>query len=103
MARNAAATGSPQVLVIIDTCHAGAALPPAGTAIALAQAAHPPDAERVWAGVLVSARSGEPAEDGAFGPHLHRLLTEGPAGLAFVVVVGRAPGPPAAADLALRP
>ena len=77
MVGNAAATGSPHVLIIIDTCHADAALPAANTSAALLQQAHPPDAQHTWVGVLVSARAGEPATDGACGQHPRHLLKSG--------------------------
>lgn len=73
-----AESGASQLLCIIDACYAGVSVDEA-MAIASAWAEEfPPDSDRAWFGVLVSAGGGETARDGVFGTVLQRLLTEGP-------------------------
>ncbi|GAB2568301.1 hypothetical protein Aab01nite_43630 [Paractinoplanes abujensis] len=71
-----AASGTSQLLCIIDVCFAGA-----GAFKALQTAALVFSQERAggqpWAGMLASAGPGESAVDGLFGRHLHRVLRRG--------------------------
>ncbi|MFE6925857.1 tetratricopeptide repeat protein [Nocardia sp. NPDC057663] len=73
-----AESGASQLLCIIDACYAGVSV---GEAMEIASAwadEFPPDSDRAWFGVLVSAGGGETARDGVFGTVLRRLLAEGP-------------------------
>ncbi|MGH8905029.1 MAG: caspase family protein, partial [Egibacteraceae bacterium] len=78
IASYAGRTGASQILLVFDTCHAQAGALPALTIAHRVLAARPPDARRVWVGVVTSALTLERARDGRFGAHLVRLLREGP-------------------------
>jgi energy-coupling factor transporter ATP-binding protein EcfA2 len=67
-----------QILILLDTCHAGAG---AVSAIELAErikAELPDSGAACWIGILPSARAYERALDGSFGAQLMRLLERGP-------------------------
>ena len=73
----AARTGARQVLVLIDTCFAGAALVDAARlADAVNNGRSSPGS--AWFGVLAASLADEPALSGALSRELRRLLTEGP-------------------------
>ena len=78
IASYAGRTGASQILLVFDTCHAQAGALPAFTVADQVLAAHPPDARRVWVGVLTSAMRLEEAADGRFAARLVRLLRQGP-------------------------
>src|SRR5664280_3713146 len=73
-----AESGANQLLLIFDTCFAGAGLPAASEVAATVLAHTPPKPQRVWVGVLTSCRAAETAVDGRFGPRLVALMREGP-------------------------
>lgn len=73
-----AESGASQLLCIIDACYAGTGVLAAAEITSAWFEEFPPESDRVWFGVLVSASSGEQARDGRFGAVLRRLLTEGP-------------------------
>src|SRR5262249_45134907 len=66
-----------QLLLILDTCFSGEALP-ATTVAAEVLRQVPPDAPHVWVGVLTSCQAVETAQDGLLGQRLRGLLGEGP-------------------------
>lgn len=70
-----ASAGADQVLLIIDTCFSGAAISDATQLAASLMEAYPPQAERVWFGVLTSCSGFDTAVDGRLGALLRRLLT----------------------------
>ncbi|WP_394613321.1 tetratricopeptide repeat protein [Lentzea sp. JNUCC 0626] len=71
-------SGASQLLLVIDTCSAAAALESAAMARQLLQQ-FPTSDVRAWLGILVSCSATDVgARDGAFGPLLVKLLTEGP-------------------------
>ena len=76
----AARTGASQILIILDTCYSGTGTIPATVVADLVIKERPPDASRVWVGVLASALGYEMARDGVFGARLRKLLREGPSG-----------------------
>jgi tetratricopeptide (TPR) repeat protein len=73
-----AQVGAGQVLVILDTCFSGGAVPSATEVAAAVLAAQPPDSDRLWVGVVASCQGVETATDGVFGERLRRLLEKGP-------------------------
>ena len=76
--RGCVLSGASQLLLVIDTCQAGAVLDSVAMARRLLQQI-PPSAGRVWLGILVSCSAADiGARDGAFGRLLVKLLTEGP-------------------------
>ncbi len=76
--RGCVLSGASQLLLVIDTCQAGAALDSAAMARRLLEQI-PPSGERVWLGILVSCSAADiGARDGAFGRLLVKLLTKGP-------------------------
>ncbi|MHA4854221.1 AAA family ATPase [Rhodococcus sp. MSC1_016] len=70
-------SGASQILLIIDTCHSGAAL---NVSILVHElfAAYPTMGEANWIGVLTSCASNERARQQSLGPRLKELLTSGP-------------------------
>ncbi len=68
--------GASQVLLLLDTCYAGAGVFDAQRVIDLVQRER--SATRTWFGVLASALDFERARDGLFVGHLLRLLRNGP-------------------------
>jgi hypothetical protein len=72
-----AESGANQLLFVIDTCFAGAAVPAGEVAAKIFQGA-PPEGEHVWAGVLASCLDVETARDGLFGRKLRELVEYGP-------------------------
>lgn len=70
-------SGASQILLIIDTCHSGAAL---NVSILVHElfAAYPTMGEANWVGVLTSCASNERARQQSLGPRLKELLTSGP-------------------------
>ena len=77
LAGASADSGASQVLFIIDTCFAGAAVA-GGEVAASIMRASPPLGEHVWAGVLASCLDVETARDGLFGLRLRQVLENGP-------------------------
>jgi tetratricopeptide (TPR) repeat protein len=71
-------TGASQVLLILDTCYSGKAVIPTIDLAERIVRELPPQAERVWIGVIASAMDFEQARDGVFGTLLLKLLREGP-------------------------
>ncbi|MFB6392095.1 tetratricopeptide repeat protein [Polymorphospora lycopeni] len=72
-----AVSGASQLLLILDTCFSGKALPTtevAGKVLELV----PPDGPHVWVGVLSSCHDLETAQDGLLGQRLRTLLRDGP-------------------------
>ena len=78
LAQLAARTGASQILLILDTCYSGGGAVPALEVAEAVLAAVPPEAERVWFGVVTSAQALEKARDGVFAERLGKLLREGP-------------------------
>ena len=78
LAGQAARTGASQVLMILDTCYAGAGAVPALSVVDTVLDSFPPGNEPTWFGVIASTQSLERARDGAFAARLLRLLREGP-------------------------
>ncbi len=74
----AARTGASQILIILDTCYSGTETISATVVADLVIKARPPEASRVWVGVLASAPDYEKARDGVFGARLRKLLRDGP-------------------------
>ena len=74
----AARTGASQILIILDTCYSGTETISATVVADLVIKERPPDASRVWVGVLASALAYEKARDGIFGARLRKLLRDGP-------------------------
>ena len=73
-----AQSGATQLLLIFDTCYSGAGADAARAAVTRVLQERPPDADRVWVGVLASCLPAERAVDGEFGQRLLRLLRDGP-------------------------
>ena len=74
----AARTGANQILLILDTCFSGGGVMPATVVADAVLRELPPDAKRVWIGVVASTMDFERARDGAFGARLIKLLRSGP-------------------------
>ena len=74
----ASRTGASQILLIFDTCYSGTGAVPAVDVADRVVRELPPNAKRVWIGVLASAMEFERAKDGVFGTRLLKLLREGP-------------------------
>ncbi len=74
----AARTGANQILLILDTCFSGGGVMPATVVADAVLRELPPDAKRVWIGVVASTMDFERAKDGAFGSRLIKLLRRGP-------------------------
>ncbi|MGZ6564617.1 MAG: AAA family ATPase [Solirubrobacteraceae bacterium] len=72
-----ALSGANQLLFIIDTCFSGEAVSAAEVVAAVLQG-QPPDASRLWVGVLASCLSVETARDGLLGRKMRELLERGP-------------------------
>jgi hypothetical protein len=72
-----AESGANQLLFVIDTCFAGAAVPVVDIADKILQAA-PPPGTNVWVGVLASCLDVETARDGLFGKRFLDVLQNGP-------------------------
>jgi hypothetical protein len=72
-----AESGANQLLFVIDTCFAGAAVPAVEVAAKILQGT-PPTGEHVWVGVLASCLDAETARDGLFGRKLRQLVEHGP-------------------------
>ena len=73
-------SGAAQILIILDTCYAGAGVMPALDLSDKIQQEMPPsggDGNR-WVGIVASAQNLEPARDGVFAQRLLKLLREGP-------------------------
>jgi hypothetical protein len=70
-------SGANQLLFVIDTCFAGAAVPVIDIADRILQASPPPGA-KVWVGVLASCLDIETARDGLFGTRFRGILKNGP-------------------------
>lgn len=77
LAGASADSGASQILLIIDTCFAGAAAA-GGEVAASIMRASPPLGEHVWVGVLASCLDAETARDGLFGQQLRKVLENGP-------------------------
>jgi hypothetical protein len=78
LASQAARTGANQILLLLDTCYSGkCAIPSVDVADRVVRQL-PPNADRVWIGVIASAMDFERAKDGVFGSCLIKLLREGP-------------------------
>ncbi|EOD67223.1 tetratricopeptide repeat protein [Amycolatopsis vancoresmycina] len=76
--RGCVLSGASQLLLVIDTCQAGAVLDSTAMARRLLEQL-PPKGDRVWLGVLVSCSAADiGARDGQFGKLLVKLLTRGP-------------------------
>ena len=73
-----ALSGANQLLFIIDTCFAGAAVAAAEVAARILRKI-PPEGQHVWVGVLASCLDVETAKDGLFGRRLREVLEHGPA------------------------
>ncbi len=74
----AARTGASQILLILDTCYSGRGVTPSVDIAARVIRELPPNAQKVWFGVVASTMDFARARDGIFGSHLLRLLREGP-------------------------
>ncbi|HET7476793.1 MAG TPA: ATP-binding protein, partial [Dermatophilaceae bacterium] len=73
------ATGSSQILLVLDTCHSGAGRG-AGVDIAARMLEDaPPDADHAWVGVLASTLPAQQAIDGVFGAAFRKVVRNGPA------------------------
>ncbi|WP_412074710.1 AAA family ATPase [Streptomyces xanthophaeus] len=79
---SALSAGARQVLMILDTCYAGAGLGALNRLATRFEEAQEAAEERIWVGLVGSARSYEQALDGRFAERLLKLLSEGPDGLA---------------------
>lgn len=77
VAEVAAASSASQILLIIDTCHAGEAVIDV-LEVANAVQSKAADRERRWVGVLASCQAYERARDGALAKKLIELLQRGP-------------------------
>lgn len=73
-----AGSGATQLLVILDTCFSGEAVPSATDVAAAMMGLYPPDARFAWVGVLTSCLRWETARDGVFGQRLKNLIAGGP-------------------------
>ena len=71
-------TGASQVLLLFDTCYAGTGVMSAATVARRVLQELPPNAERIWVGVVASALELQPARDGVFLERLTALLKNGP-------------------------
>ena len=71
-------TGASQVLLLFDTCYAGTGIMSAATVARRVLQELPPNAERLWVGVVASALELQPARDGVFLERLAALLQNGP-------------------------
>jgi tetratricopeptide (TPR) repeat protein len=77
--RRCVRSGAPQLLIVIDTCYAGAGVDDAASVAAAIRAEQAQQAdERVWFGILVSCGTLQTAKDGVFSKLLLKLLTDGP-------------------------
>lgn len=74
---NVVRSGADQVLLIVDTCFSGGALPATQVAAGLMDA-KPPDSDHLWVGVLAACSAIDTAVDGRLGTLLRGLLTDGP-------------------------
>jgi tetratricopeptide (TPR) repeat protein len=71
-------SGTSQLLVIIDACHAGGGTLPALSSALDIHLLRTATRARIWTGVLASCQPYEPALDGVFGRRMCQLLTNGP-------------------------
>lgn len=74
----ATGTGANQILLLFDTCYAGAGVVSAVTVARRVLQELPPNAERIWIGVVASALDLQPARDGVFLERLTAMLKNGP-------------------------
>src|SRR5262249_34225283 len=78
VAELATKTGASQILLLFDTCYAGTGVLSAATVARRVLQELPPNAERIWVGVVASALELQPARDGVFLERLTALLQHGP-------------------------
>ena len=73
-----AESGAGQILAVIDTCFSAAGIASAGEVAEAVMAVSPPNADRLWVGVLASSSADASAYDGVLGTRLRQLLRRGP-------------------------